>query len=185
MSQNGTIMGNINNWPIIQSKTKIAKIKHGTITWDFLYPTWVGVPLRRKCAWDWMLLGSVPYSVIFRVCSNDANTRFRRKRRQGERRRKDGTPHRTKSDQRGKKSKLRGKSTGSRGGLLCTNSCPVADLWSNCAELHDKWSNGWLCKVRARIGWGLSSESYSAFISHGLKGWKQIKELQVFQKTEV
>ena len=43
-----------------------------------------------------------------------------------------------------------GKSTGSRG-RLCTNSCPVADLWSNCAELHDKWSNGWLCKVRARI----------------------------------
>ena len=45
----------------------------------------------------------------------------------------------------------KGRSTGSRGSRLCTNSCPVADLWSNCAELHDKWSNGWLCTVRARI----------------------------------
>ena len=45
------------------------------------------------------------------------------------------------------------KSKSSRGaptrGKLCTNVCPVADLWMNCDELHDKWS-GWLCKVRGR-----------------------------------
>ena len=31
-------------------------------------------------------------------------------------------------------------------GKLCTNVCPVADLWMNCAELYEKWG-GWLCKV--------------------------------------
>ena len=30
-------------------------------------------------------------------------------------------------------------------GKLCTNSCPVADLWMNCAELYGQ-VNGWLCK---------------------------------------
>ncbi|XP_054720400.1 cysteine-rich venom protein LEI1-like [Uloborus diversus] len=27
---------------------------------------------------------------------------------------------------------------------LCTNGCPYADFWSNCAELNATWSN-WLC----------------------------------------
>lgn len=27
---------------------------------------------------------------------------------------------------------------------LCTNSCPVADLWVNCADLNNTWHN-WLC----------------------------------------
>ncbi len=28
---------------------------------------------------------------------------------------------------------------------LCTNSCPVADLWMNCGELASQWKN-WLCE---------------------------------------
>ena len=30
---------------------------------------------------------------------------------------------------------------------LCTNSCPVADLWTNCAELADSWWD-WICEER-------------------------------------
>ncbi|KAL7304087.1 cysteine-rich secretory protein 2-like [Trichogramma pretiosum] len=29
-------------------------------------------------------------------------------------------------------------------GKLCKNSCPWADLWANCRQLHDTWP-GWLC----------------------------------------
>ena len=61
----------------------------------------------------------------------------------------------SKTEKRSKKFKgTKLKSKSSRGapsirGKLCTNVCPVADLWMNCDELHDKWS-GWLCKVRRR-----------------------------------
>ena len=29
---------------------------------------------------------------------------------------------------------------------VCTNACPVADLWTNCAELIDQWTDDWMCQ---------------------------------------
>lgn len=34
---------------------------------------------------------------------------------------------------------------------LCTNSCPVADLWVNCKELNESWHD-WLCRDRSKEG---------------------------------
>ncbi|XP_026468327.1 cysteine-rich secretory protein 2-like [Ctenocephalides felis] len=34
---------------------------------------------------------------------------------------------------------------------LCTNSCPYADLWINCRELHATWAN-WLCNTETPQG---------------------------------
>lgn len=34
---------------------------------------------------------------------------------------------------------------------LCTNSCHVADLWSNCRQLYKTWPD-WLCKTRTPQG---------------------------------
>lgn len=34
---------------------------------------------------------------------------------------------------------------------LCTNSCPAADLWANCKELHASWPH-WLCRTNTPQG---------------------------------
>ena len=47
---------------------------------------------------------------------------------------------------KGRSNKLVGGGGAPSRGKLCTNVCPVADLWMNCAELYEKWG-GWLCKV--------------------------------------
>jgi hypothetical protein len=31
--------------------------------------------------------------------------------------------------------------------LVCTNACPVSDLWSNCSDLVTQWPD-WMCKSR-------------------------------------
>ena len=61
---------------------------------------------------------------------------------------------------------MESKSTKSAG-KLCTNVCPVADLWINCAELYDKWNGGWLCKVREVLTI-LSNTNRSTIFTEGL-----------------
>ena len=78
------------------------------------------------------------------LCQMTHATRRRKRRRKGGRRRGSEISRRMKSEKR--KNKIGVKAAKGRG-KLCTNVCPVADLWMNCAELHDQWS-GWLCKVR-------------------------------------
>ena len=39
--------------------------------------------------------------------------------------------------------------SGSGSGLLCTNSCPVADLWTNCAQLAAELGQAALCDAAA------------------------------------
>ena len=94
--------------------------------------------------------------MLFGPLSNDA-TRRRKRRRKGGRRRGSEISRRMKSEKRknkigvkaakGRSNKLVGGGGAPSRGKLCTNVCPVADLWMNCAELYDQWS-GWLCKVR-------------------------------------
>ena len=33
---------------------------------------------------------------------------------------------------------------------VCTNACPVADLWTNCGELVNEWSEKWMCHNKTK-----------------------------------
>ena len=76
---------------------------------------------------------------------------------EGRRRKHDAAARKMKSkkSKRGKASPERrevaaGSRSRSSSGRLCTNGCPVADLWMNCAELHEQLK-GWLCKEGSEV----------------------------------